>query len=124
MNERIKQIRKEFGLSQVEFGKRIGISDAAVSKIESGKNTPAETTIKLICKEFRISDVWLLRGEGPMKLDERPSTDALVDQHMKNESEFAKTIMKAFAKLPDDEWIRLVKLINEINELREEEGHP
>ena len=123
MNERIKQIRKEFGLSQVEFGKRIGISDAAVSKIESGKNTPAETTIKLICKEFRISDVWLMKGEGPMKLDERPSTDALVDQYMKDESEFAKTIMKAFAKLPDKEWTELRELINKINELREE-GHP
>lgn len=123
MNERIKQIRKEFGLSQAEFGKRIGISDAAVSKLESGKNTPAETTIKLICKEFRISDVWILKGEGPMKLDERPSTDALVDQYMKDESEFAKTIMKAFAKLPDKEWTELRELINKINELREE-GHP
>lgn len=124
MNERIKQIRKEFGLSQLEFGKRLGISDAAVSKIESGKNTPAETTIKLICTEFRISYDWILKGEGHMKLDERPSTDVLVDERMKGDSEFAKSIMKAFAKLPDGEWIKLRNLVNEINEMRENKGRP
>lgn len=123
MNERIKQIRKEFGLSQAEFGKRIGISDAAVSKIESGKNTPAETTIKLICKEFQIMYDWLMYGTGPMSSHD-PTTDDLVDKYMPDESEFTKSIMKAFAKLPDAEWTTLRKLINEINEMREKEGRP
>ena len=124
MNERIKQIRKEFGLSQLEFGKRIGISDAAVSKIESGKNTPSEPTIKTIAHEFRISYDWIVDGKGPMKLDERRSTDALIDSHMEGESEFAKSIMKAFAQLPEKEWTELRNLINEINELRKKEGRP
>lgn len=124
MNERIKQIRKEFGLSQLEFGKRIGISDAAVSKIESGKNTPSEPTIKTIAHEFRISYEWIVYGKGHMKLDERPTADELIDRHMAGESEFAKSIMKAFAQLPANEWTMLMNLINEINEIREKEGRP
>ena len=120
MNERIKQVRKEFGLSQAEFGKRLGISDAAVSKIESGKNTPAETTIKLICSEFRIQYQWLTTGEGPMTIFRQPSTDDLVDRYMPNESEFAKSIMKSFAKLPDSEWTKLKELIDQVRR----EGHP
>lgn len=124
MNERIKQIRKDHGLSQAEFGKRLGISDAAVSKIESGKNTPAETTIKLICREFRIEYQWLMYGTGPMSSHDTTVED-LVDKHMKDESEFTKSIMKAFAKLPDNEWTTLMKLVNEINEMREKkDGSP
>ena len=124
MNERIKQIRKEFGLSQAEFGKRLGISDAAVSKIESGKNTPAETTIKLICREFQIEYQWLMHGTGPMTSHDTTVED-LVDKHMKDESEFTKSIMKAFAKLPDNEWTTLMNLVNEINEMREKkDGSP
>lgn len=122
MNERIKQIRREFGLSQAEFGKRLGISDAAVSKIESGKNTPAETTIKLICSEFRINYQWLTEGTGPMSSHDT-TTDDLVDQYLPDESEFTKSIMKAFAKLPDKEWTKLSELINEINVMRNKEGH-
>ena len=34
MNERIKDLRKIVGLSQKEFGERIGVSDTAISKIQ------------------------------------------------------------------------------------------
>ena len=53
MNERIKEIRKSVGLSQKEFGVRIGVSDTAISKIEHGERNPSKQTIKLICKEFK-----------------------------------------------------------------------
>ena len=51
MNERIKEIRKSVGLSQKEFGERIGVSDTAISKIEHGERNPSKQTIKLICKK-------------------------------------------------------------------------
>lgn len=66
MNERLKQIRKECGLSQVEFGKRICIGKTAVSKLETGENNPSEQTMKLICKEFRVNYFWLRDGLGDM----------------------------------------------------------
>lgn len=66
MNERLKQLRKECGLSQVEFGKRIGIGKTAVSKLEIGENKPSEQTIMLICKEFRVNYYWLKDGVGDM----------------------------------------------------------
>ena len=66
MNERIKEIRKSVGLSQKEFGIRIGVSDTAVSKIERGERNPSKQTIKLICKEFKINQNWLKNGFGEM----------------------------------------------------------
>ena len=72
MNERIKKIRKENKLSMEQFGKRIGITKASVSRIESGENNPSDQTIILICKEFNINEDWLRNGTGEMysKIDE------------------------------------------------------
>lgn len=38
--ERRKPLREAFGLSQVDLAKQLGVSDAALSKWESGKSTP------------------------------------------------------------------------------------
>lgn len=119
MNERIKQIREDAGLSQLEFAKRLQISDAAVSKIESGKNNPSKQTIQLICTQFHIEPAWLYEGKGPMKTKFTASIDHLIDEKMAGESEFARSIMKSFAKLSDDEWIRLRNIIEEVRK----EGH-
>ena len=37
MNERIKQIRRELGLTQQEFAERIGLKQNSIALIESGK---------------------------------------------------------------------------------------
>ena len=118
MNERIKLLRKELKLTQAEFGRALGISDAAISKIESGKNTPAINTLKLICATYHVNYLWLTEGEGPMM--EVMTTDALVEKYMAGESPVAISIMKAFAKLPDEEWVKLRDIIDKVKR----EGHP
>ena len=64
MNKRIKELRRQLGLSQEEFGKRIGIGKSAVSKLENGENEPSEQTILSICREFRVNYFWLTEGKG------------------------------------------------------------
>lgn len=64
MNDRIKTIRKKKHLSQEEFGTAIGITRSSVSLLESGRNNPSEQTIKLICQEFNINELWLRTGQG------------------------------------------------------------
>lgn len=66
MNERIKEIRKTFGLSLEAFGERIGISKTSVSRLEKNERNPSKQTIKLICKEFKINQNWLKSGIGEM----------------------------------------------------------
>ena len=112
MNERFKEIRRHFGISQEDFAKSIGISGAAVSKIESGINNPADNTIRLVCATYHINYIWLTEGRGDMLMP--MGTDELVEKYMPNETEFAKSIMKAFAKLPDADWEKLRDLIEKI----------
>lgn len=82
MNERIKSVRLSNGLSQEEFGNRICIKKASVSRLESGENNPSDRTVKLICQEFGINEHWLRTGEGV--------PDAIDSQ----EARFAKNIAK------------------------------
>ncbi len=67
MHERIKQIRKEKGLTQAAFGKLLGIAAPSVSKLESGENHPSEQTIRAICSGFNINRCWLETGTGEME---------------------------------------------------------
>lgn len=118
IGERIRALRKELHLTQVEFGKVIGISGSGVSQIEGGFSQPTEAAIKLICSTYHVEYLWLTEGEGPKM--ESLTTDALVEKYMAGESPVAISIMKAFAKLPDEEWIKLRDLIDRIKK----EGHP
>ena len=64
--DRVKIIRKEANLTQEKFGKRLGVSKVAVSKIESKVNSLSDQMRKSICREFRINEEWLLSGTGEM----------------------------------------------------------
>lgn len=64
MNERLKMLRETLELSQDEFGKRIGAARNTIANYELGRRNPSNTTIKAICKEFGVNEVWLRTGEG------------------------------------------------------------
>ena len=64
MNERFKEVRKTLGLTQSEFGKSLGISNTAISKIEKGENNVSESNIISICREFGVNEEWLRTGAG------------------------------------------------------------
>lgn len=66
MNERLKELRIKLNISQDEFGKKIGVKRSHVSSMESGSRRINERMIKDICREFRVSEIWIKTGEGPM----------------------------------------------------------
>ena len=73
-NERIKEVRAETNLTMEEFGKRIGVTRATISRIESGKITVTGQVHRSICREFGVNEDWLLTGEGEMFVH-APSSD-------------------------------------------------
>ena len=66
IGERLKILRKETGLKQGDFAKRLEISQSLLSGIENGNEPLSDRTRKIICLEFNISENWLLTGEGEM----------------------------------------------------------
>lgn len=66
MNTRLRILRKELHLSQEEFGKRLGISNTAISKLEKGERNLTEQMLLSICREFRVNYFWITEGKGDM----------------------------------------------------------
>lgn len=111
--ERIRFVREKYGDSQTKFAEKIKISRSAVSKIESGENTPSNQTITLICKEYHTNYLWLTEEKGEQESD-NSDAQAIVDSVMKGDNEFAKSVLVKFAKLSEDHWKQIENILNEL----------
>lgn len=119
ISERIKYVRMNQPggkMSRAAFGEKMGMSGSIVQNIEEAdvrlKGGVPDSTVRLICATYHVNYLWLTEGEGPMMEEE--DTDAMVDRCMQGETEWAKSIMKAFCRLPDEEWVKFRDLIEEI----------
>lgn len=113
INQRIKQLRKEQGLTQDEFAARIGITKSSVSLLESGKNSPSTQTLQLICQQFGVRRDWLTDGTGPMRVPIE-SDDQLVDAVLAGEDEFIKAVIRGIAKTPGG-WEKMREVFDAIS---------
>ena len=67
LGERIKKIRKEQGMSQLEFSKAIGATKSAVSNWENGYNAPNNERLKIIAEIGGVSVETLFYGGVDVK---------------------------------------------------------
>ena len=103
-NERIKLLRKELGLTQNEFGEKIGLKKSAISQIENGSTSSNPRIVQLICTAFNISEKWLTEGKGDMYTsDEEAILDKLAGMYDLSESQmiFAKQWLQLPATAKD-----------------------
>lgn len=113
--ERIKELRKELGLNQEEFGERLGVSRSVIANIEYDRlkrPDQKESLYKLICKEFNVNEEWLRTGNGEMFVPltrNQLITDFATDLIMEDNT-FKKRLVEALAKLDESEWEVLEKL--------------
>lgn len=105
MNERIKLVRKSAGLTLDKFGKRIGISAPACSNLESGKTNPSSQTILSICREFSVSEKWLLTGEGEMRVPRTQEEEIaeIVGRALRGSNDFKRSVVRMICSRTDDE---------------------
>ena len=116
MNERIKQIRKNANLTLEKFGKRIGITAASCSNIESGKTNPSNQTIQAICKEFGCNEIWLRTGEGDPFQEESRQEQIMkfAAQTVHGSDEFKKSFVSMLAKLDAEDWEALARVFGKL----------
>lgn len=102
MNERIRLLRENAGLSRAAFGQKIGVSGDVINNLERGRVEVKEPMIKLICSEFSASENWLRTGVGDMFVDTPSST---MDQLRKefNLDDFSYHLVYQYLKLDSDQ---------------------
>jgi transcriptional regulator with XRE-family HTH domain len=66
----IRILRNNSGLSQEEFGTKIGFSQGYVSDVESGRTKPSEKMIRSIRREFGITTSWALKELIKQEVDD------------------------------------------------------
>jgi transcriptional regulator with XRE-family HTH domain len=105
MKDRIRAIRKQYNLTQEDFGKKIGMLNSGVSRLESGQATPTEQTVRLILSEFPVSEGWLRDGIGEMLSDDRAARkQRLRDGFNKEGDPFKDWLLDQVVEMDDAQW--------------------
>ena len=110
MYNRIKELRNALRLSQKAFGARLGVTDAAISSIESGRRNLTEQMEISICREFNVNREWLRTGEGEMflQLSRDEEIAAYLGQIMSDDDDsFRRRLISVLTRL-DEEGLELV----------------
>jgi transcriptional regulator with XRE-family HTH domain len=65
IGENMKILRKTLGMSQAEFAAKLGITGAALSKIENGlTKSPRSIIIRTLHNEYGVNLTWLNHNQG------------------------------------------------------------
>lgn len=117
MNERLKQLRKELGLTQQEFADALKVKRTTIANYEIGRNEPIDAVISLICTQFDVNENWLRTGEGQMFVERTKDEELamLVGKLLADEEDsFKKRFTTALLKLDETEWKTVEKIAEEI----------
>ena len=119
IDERIKAVRKNSGLSQTAFAERLGTTRGVITNLEGEKTEANEPFLRLICKEFNVSEEWLRTGDGDMmqKLTRNQEIAEFMGRVM-NEPDDAprKRFISIISKLDVDEWRLLAEIAKKMSQ--------
>jgi len=117
--ERIMMVVDALGISKSDFARQLSLTPAYISKL--GKNTdavPSDRTISDICREFRVSEVWLRTGEGEMFLRQTEAeqlAEITTRMELDQDDPFISMItsaVKSYYKLSETEKSAISKLVD------------
>lgn len=110
MNDRLKQVRKESGLTQQQFAESLNVSRNYVALWEIGQREPSDRTISDICRVYSVNEVWLRTGVGEMKLPlSQDEQLAKIFAAVQVSDDERARLVKAFASLPPDAYPQIYK---------------
>lgn len=118
MKDRFKKLRKELNVTQQEFADKLKISRNFVAQIEMGSKVPSDRTIDDVCREFNVNEEWLRTGNGDMfvpGIKDKQISAMLADVMKSGEDSFRHRLVSALARLDDEGWDNLEKLIDKIS---------
>ena len=110
-NERVRELRKNLGLTLEKFGERLGVKKNAISAIENGRNSLTDQMTKAICREFNVDYIWLTTGDGEMFVDSDDDFLERIDRIMAGEDDARKNLFKFMLELSDEDIAALDRLM-------------
>lgn len=124
MNERIKEVRKDAGLTLEKFGEKLNISAASCSNLESGKTNPSAQTFAAICRVFRVNEDWLRNGTGEKyRKKARAEELAAIFADLEVDDSVKARLIRTLADFPDEFFVQAMEMAQKVMErYRQEEN--
>ena len=111
--DRIKELRKNLGLSQKAFGEKLGVSRSSINNIDSKAVPLKPLFIEHLCDVFNVNREWLENGNGEMFL---ASSENIVEKLIKEYKldDMDGAIIRSYLSLSDAERVAVKKYISSI----------
>lgn len=107
MEERLKELRKTLNLTQQEFADKIGVKRNTIAQYESGRNSPIDAVITLICRTYGVDETWLRTGAGKMFVP-RDRSDAIAQEVSRflsgHPDSFRERLVSLLIRLDEKQW--------------------
>ncbi|MCQ5129106.1 helix-turn-helix domain-containing protein [Butyricicoccus faecihominis] len=118
MGERIREIRQALKLNQAQFGKRLGVTNTAISKLEHNENQLTDQMLIVICEIFNVNEIWLRTGEGEMFVELTPDEEfaALCGEISCSNDDLTKKALRSYWKLDENGKAIIQQLIKTLSE--------
>ena len=102
IGDRIKELRRELGLNQTEFGERINVKQTSIGMYENGHRAVTDRSMLQICQAFNVNESWLRTGQGDMFV-ENDSTVLSLLQKEYNLPQDQLAIIESFLSISEEQ---------------------
>lgn len=96
--ERLKSLRKERGIRQVDLAEIMGVTKGTVAKWEQDVRRPDFDTMNNLCREFDVTLGWI-NGEDVGRTPVEPTDEFLAESAMEDEAEMLTHMAKRLCRL-------------------------
>lgn len=77
MNNRIRELRKQRGLTMKQLGNVVGLAESTISQYETGKREPDNETLLKISEYFSVTVGYLIGADEPKEAPTNGERDIL-----------------------------------------------
>lgn len=115
--DRLETARKEKGMTQKALSEAIGITDAYMSQLSTGKRVPSGRTLKDLAEALCVNPEWLLEGTGPKRPDlsrEEEMSEIISKVLSQKDNSFVKQAIKTLTSLTYEEMQVLERVVNSL----------
>lgn len=118
MKDRLKEVRKNHGKGKTQdaFAKFLGVPKENISSYETGRRSPSDAFMHLVCEKCYVNYEWLKNGTGEMYKIKDDSFSRMLSNLEDSDDDFIKSLIKAYMELDEDSKEALRKIAKKMSE--------
>lgn len=97
-----------------------------IAGYETGKRSPSDAAIALICREFSVSTQWLREGIGEMFIEQTQDEQivSFIGNIQRSEADsFKKQLLSVLANLTEEQWKVLAEIAGKLPQAKQGNGY-